>query len=176
MTDTVTPHIALNESLRADILLLSTYLAGRHEPSHKSQPVNESLPLFVHISTLLTVGNNPSHDGQNANAVVGTATNNAIDFLVCTENRSGHQAHVDQSRTNDAETGPAVEGHRGQRTTSKQMVREAEGCLGQSAREVAYSVRITPTAEAGRKLLAKWDLRTISKEAEISEWVIHPST
>lgn len=143
MKETLTPDIALNESLRADILLLSTFLAGRHEPSHQSQPVNESLPLFVHLATLLTIGNNPSHDGQNANAVVGTATANGIDFFVCTENRPSHQAHVDQSRT-------------------------------KNATEVANSVHITPIEEAGRKLLDKWDMRTISKETEISEWVIHP--
>lgn len=91
----MTPHITLNESLRADILLLSTYLAGRHEASLQSQSVDEGLPLFRHISTLLTIGNNPSHDGQNANAVVGTATVNGIDLFVCTENQSGHQAHLD---------------------------------------------------------------------------------
>lgn len=152
---------SLTNSLRGDILLLSTYLAGRHESSFQPQTVDENLDLFAHISILLTIGNKPSHDGQNVSVVTGTATASGIDFLVYTQNRPGHQACVDQSYTNSASE-----------TTPGRVNKEG---LVQSEREVGDLVCITPVKEAGRKLLDKWDLRTMNKEVEISEWVIHLS-
>lgn len=54
------------------------------------------------------------------------------------------------------------------------MVGDAEVSLDERSREVADSVRITPTKEAGWKLLDKWDLRTINKDTKIREWVHAP--
>lgn len=93
------PFTPLTDSLRSDILLLSTYLGYQQQSSSTSHPDNKELALFSYISNLLTIGNLDSPRALNVNAVTGSMTNKVtesgatrvLDFLICTENGRQHE-------------------------------------------------------------------------------------
>lgn len=77
-------HAPLTDSLRSDIVLLTSYLSGR-QCSVKSHKVDENLAFSVHISTLLAIGYNHGEPTQTGIAVIGNHTIMGTEFLVCVE-------------------------------------------------------------------------------------------
>lgn len=142
------------ESLRSDVLLLSTYLSGQQTTSFRSSSVVENMDLFVDISTLLAIGNNHNHS-----AVMGKATLNSIEFLVCA---------IDATRP--LETALVVDGmggYSGGSAERKPIVKEDDE---RSAGDVGDLVGVTPSKESRRKLLDHLDLeRSIDAGVELSK-------
>lgn len=84
MTAYVQLRTHLNEKLRADILLLSSYLSGQ-TCALKSDSVDPTLALYADIATLLTICNDPTWATQNVTAVIGNHTTRGMDFFVYIE-------------------------------------------------------------------------------------------
>lgn len=165
MADSLPLQTPLTESISDDILLLSTFLSGRHGTPPKSSPVDENMTLFSDISTLLTISNHHDHQALNFTAVFGQATVNSIDFLVYVEDavqplarvNGVHSNRIDGIAENDqsfpslggsmhATTDPAyVEGH------------------NSGKEKFADLVCITPKKENGRRLLLQWDAQMLDR-------------
>lgn len=79
-------HDTITNDLRAEIVLLSTYLSGLQILPSESHPKDPAWPLFADLSSVLTIGNSRSRQAKNVNAVMGTASSTSVDFLVCVEN------------------------------------------------------------------------------------------
>lgn len=155
MTDVSESHIPLTDSLRSDVLLLSTYLSGQQTSSFKPHSVHDNLNLFVDISTLLAIGNNLNHPAQSA--VMGKATPNAIEFLVCAVDAKA-------GATKNASGVDGIGGLGSGPAGSTCSARENDERSGRSAEDVGDLIYITPSMENGRKLLDIWDLETPIKE------------
>lgn len=155
MTDVTKSHIPLTDSLRSDVLLLSTYLSGQQTSSFKPHSIHDNLNLFVDISTLLAIGNNLNHPAQSA--VMGKATPNTIEFLVCAVDGK-------DSATKNSSAVDGIGGLGSGPPGSTCSVREGDEHSGKSAEEVGDLIYITPSMENGRKLLDIWDSETAIKE------------
>ncbi|KAE9394508.1 hypothetical protein BT96DRAFT_998416 [Gymnopus androsaceus JB14] len=81
----------LTDSLRSDVLLLSSYLDGKQSFPSEAHSKDATLSLYLRILTLLIVGNKSNLRAENVNAVIGETTPNAVQFLVCAENAKQHK-------------------------------------------------------------------------------------
>jgi len=150
-------------SLRSDILLLSTFLSGRQSSSCDYHVVDENLKLFVDISTLLSIANNFETKASNVNAVMGKTTAEAIDFLICVENAksiNGNCIHgaTDHGPVDERSNGPWSDSVGG---VDRETQRDESP---KPADEVGDLYRITPIKENGRRLLLQWDLQTLTEK------------
>ncbi|KAE9387820.1 hypothetical protein BT96DRAFT_1004787 [Gymnopus androsaceus JB14] len=80
------PPAPLTDSLRLDIILLSSYLCGQQAVSSVPCPDDRDAELYNHVSTLLTTGNSRNTKASNVNVVVGKTNINSVEFLVFAEN------------------------------------------------------------------------------------------
>lgn len=164
------PQLPLTDSLRSDILLLSSYLSGQKNSLIKSSSVDDNLALSVDISTLLSIGDrNRGQQALNVNTIMKKHTSITMEFLVCAEN-GRHGDLSAKARSDCSQTLHRVEGKRMGDATQDDPVLEsrfwghssgrlgaAQNVTGRSAKEVGDLVCITPVMECGRKLLDKWD-------------------
>lgn len=165
-------HLPLTDSLRSDILLLSSYLSGQKSSLIKSNSVDENLALSVDISTLLAIGSgNRGHQALNVNTISRKHNSIMLEFLVFAE----HPRHGDGSATHCSHYSQTLQGVKGKdmsdATRKDPVVKDrfggyggGNGVTGRSAKEVGDLVRITPVMENGRKLLDKWDPQIRSNE------------
>lgn len=139
----------LTDSLRSDIVLLTSYLSGK-QCLGKSPPMDEHLALSMHISTLLAIGNNHGQYTQNGTAVLGNHTTMGTEFVVFGENN-------DESVTTNVRTTP-----RERKVQSGEFYNGASD-LQQNAdpdhkvEGAGEIISISSNMENGRHLLDKWD-------------------
>ncbi|KAE9391313.1 hypothetical protein BT96DRAFT_945440 [Gymnopus androsaceus JB14] len=138
------PPAPLTNSLRSDIILLSSYLCGQQAVSSVPRPDNRDAELYNHISTLLTTGNSRSPKASNVNAVVGKTNINSVEFLVFAENARLRE---------DGETGA-----RNLRTQLKTAKRIKAAVERDSGRSEPMGKRVDVVADKMRRkeLLEKW--------------------
>lgn len=141
LTSMEEPAPSKSPNPRLDILLLSTYLDGRQHSASKSHPEEQTLDLFVDISTLLAVGNKHNPRAENVNAVMGTVRldvqSPTVEVLVCTENNSQN------NKQDIKKVGP--------------WKRAMDKGLGLNADKVGDLDGISPRWIEGRVALNKWD-------------------
>lgn len=134
------------DTLRSEILLLSTYLDGQQDSPSTSHPNDQSLELFINISNLLAIGNGRNPRAQNVNAVMGSinmdSDTTALEFLICAEN--ARQIGKSTPQPNYGNKGPKKKGL-------------SEKKVDQSSKEAGELVHINPDATNGRNLLDRWD-------------------
>lgn len=142
----------LTDSLRSDIVLLTSYLSGQ-QSFLTSPAVDDHLAFSINISTLLAIGNNHGQQTQNGNAVLGNRTTMGTELVVFGENDDESVEYSfttkDELRTTSRETNAQSRG-------SGSELQQNAG-LDQTVEEVAEIISIVPIVENGRKLLDKWD-------------------
>ncbi|KAE9389201.1 hypothetical protein BT96DRAFT_947034 [Gymnopus androsaceus JB14] len=138
------PPAPLTDSLRLDIILLSSYLCGQQAVSSVPCPDERDAELYNHVSTLLTTGNSRNPKASNVNAVVGKTNINSVEFLVFAENARLRE---------DGETGA-----RNLRTQLKTAERIKAAVEWDSGRSEPMGKRVDVVADKmrGKELLEKW--------------------
>lgn len=139
----------LTDSLRSDIVLLTSYLSGQ-QCLGKAPPMNEHLALSMHISTLLAIGNNHGQHTQNGTAVLGNHTTMGTEFVVFGENNDD-SVTANVSRTPRERKVRSGEFHNG--ASDLQQNADAD----QKVEEGGEIISISSNIENGRHLLNKWD-------------------
>ncbi|KAE9384597.1 hypothetical protein BT96DRAFT_1007911 [Gymnopus androsaceus JB14] len=133
MADSQQSPAPLTDSLRSDVLLLSTQLSGKQSTSSESHPTDMELSLFVDISTLLAIGHSHSPDAKNDDTQV-----RALKGQLKNKPPQGRK-----EKDMDAPSAPIA---------GKNKEQSAK-----SAEDIVHLDVIIPMAENGRKLLDKWD-------------------
>lgn len=137
------------ERLRAEIIVLSCYLKAQQITPSQSHPGGDTWNLFAALSTLLVTGTKKIHDARNVNAVLGTVTENTIDYLVMVENPRQDAVSVARMKSNVKHNTTIVP-----LTLPAQTAEQNEEAVGGRPWHVLSD--ITPSTENGRKLLADW--------------------
>lgn len=163
MPDSSPLHASLTNSLSDDILLLSTFLSGRHGPSSKLAPGDENLTLVVNISTLLTIDHPQKRQTADLNAVYVKTTPDGIDFLVSVDNGSSDNVVGLCGDQTGAAAGsrpfvPVVGGR------VPPTVGKCDQGPFRSAEQFGGLFYITPKKENGQKHLVRWDSQTLDKQ------------
>ncbi|KAE9388855.1 hypothetical protein BT96DRAFT_947297 [Gymnopus androsaceus JB14] len=98
MADSQQSPAPLTDSLRSDVLLLSTQLSGKQSTSSESHPTDTELRFLLTSPPFLLLVHSHSPDAKNVNAVLGkitlTGTELAMEFLVCAENAKQDDTQV----------------------------------------------------------------------------------
>ncbi|KAE9395465.1 hypothetical protein BT96DRAFT_997591 [Gymnopus androsaceus JB14] len=176
----------LTDSLRLDILLLSSYLSGMQNSPSEHHPKNTNLQLFVDISMLLAIGNSDNFGAKNVNAVIGQTTTSsegpALELLVCIENARQDVALVQGLRplvrgivsqagkgkgmrgTTERKNNAGQPGQKGGNSGRKGGPAESVQIVGEDE-ELGSLLDIEPNMENGRKLLNNWGRRNSINKA-----------
>ena len=167
MADSQQSPAPLTDSLRSDVLLLSSYLSGKQSSPSEPHSANDTLSLFLHISTLLAIGNEKNLRAQNVNAVIGKTTQTDVgvvmEFLVCAENAKQNITEVTNARLHHK--GTPQQGRKGKTVVSPTESAAIVGDSTKSAESIGHTHPITPNRENGKKLLNKWAMQTPKKES-----------
>ncbi|KAE9387914.1 hypothetical protein BT96DRAFT_947996 [Gymnopus androsaceus JB14] len=159
MADSQQLPAPLTNSLRSDILLLSSYLNRKQSSPSEHHPKNTNLPLFVDISTLLAIGNSDSLGSANVNAVVGQTTTSthgpALELLVCVENARQDETLAGKGKgTTERGKNAGKRGQKGGNSGRKSGPTESVQITGEE--HVGSLLDIELNKENGRKLLNDW--------------------
>ncbi|KAE9394521.1 hypothetical protein BT96DRAFT_943087 [Gymnopus androsaceus JB14] len=112
------------------------------------------MSLYLHISTLLAIGNASNRRAENVNAIIGETSQTAVQFLVCAENAGQHAGKAKDIRQR-------LKGHHPQGGNDKGMdsptesveiaAENKEGCANGAERPVI------PNGVHGKELLEEWE-------------------
>lgn len=165
------PPQPFTDSLRSDILLLSTYLASQQQSSSKSHPSHTELALYSSLSNLLTIGNHQCPKALNVNAVAGSMINHTTEmgttrglrYLICTENGRQHEKAADAYRA-ELKNSENSAWQANNRSRPKPTFQVSRGYKGQ----VYHMDTVDLDREHGRSLLDQWEPTNL-KESDDSK-------
>lgn len=161
----------LTDSLRSDIVLLTSYLSGQ-QFLDKSLPVAEHLGLSVDISILLGIGNNRGQQTRHGTAVTGTHTTIGTEVVIFAENDDESLESGFTTKHEVVESARVMKvGSRGSRNGRTEL--EQSAGFPQSVEHVGEIISISPITQNGRKLLDRWDPRIRNeRRIEIPTYVL----
>lgn len=133
------------DRLRAEVISLSCYLTAFQGSRSKSHPDDSQWRFLNDLSTLLAIGHSTNYEARNVNAVLGSATDDSIDYLVFVENAKQDPVSVASLK---ADLKPGTQNNQNTVSQDRSKFSKAIGLLD-----------IYPSAERGAKLLMEWDLQ-----------------
>ena len=168
MADPQQSPAPLTDSLRSDILLISSYLDGKQSNPSEPHSKDDTLSLYLHISTLLAIGNASNCRAENVNAVIGETTPEAVEFLVCAENAKQHTDKVKDIKQRLRGNPP-----QGGKNKGMDSPTESVEIAGENKEDSANGAErpVIPNAVHGRELLNESDEGSVQGK----KWVVHLS-
>jgi len=169
MADPQQSPAPLTDSLRSDILLISSYLDGKQSNPSEPHSKDDTLSLYLHISTLLAIGNESHRRAENVNAVIGETTAEAVEFLVCAENAKQHTDKVKDIKQRLRGKPP-----QGGKNKGMDSPTESVQIAGENKEDSAHGAErpVIPNAVHGRELLNE---SNDEGRVQGKKWVVHLS-